>query len=108
MQTDIETIKINGIDYVRADQVKDGKPNGNRAVIVVDRGWIFAGDVERTDDRIYLTRSVWVFKWSSIGFSAVIDNPKSDEVDIRKIDDLDIPESSEIFCIPVSDNWGLE
>lgn len=107
MQTDIETIKINGIDYVRADQAKI-KPNGNRAVVVVDRGWIFAGDIERENGRIYLTRAVWLFKWSSIGFSAVIDAPESGNVDIRKIDDVDIPESSEIFCIPVSDNWGLE
>lgn len=108
MKTDIETIKINGVDYVRADQVKVEKPNGNRAVIVVDRGWIFAGDVERKNGRILLTRAVWLFKWTSIGFSKVIKNPESGNVDIRKIDDVDIPESSEIFCIPVNDGWGMK
>lgn len=33
----IETIKINEVEYVREDQIA-AKPNGNRAIIVVDRG----------------------------------------------------------------------
>lgn len=34
------TITVNGVEYIRADSVPAVKPNGNRAVIVVDRGWI--------------------------------------------------------------------
>ena len=79
----------------------------NRAVIVVDRGWIFAGDVTRKDGRIYLSRAVWVFKWDSVGFAAVIDDPKKAKADIRPIADVDIPEGAEIFCVPVSEDWGL-
>lgn len=42
----IGVIKIDDIEYVRSDSVS--KPIiGNRAIIVVDRGWIFAGDVLR-------------------------------------------------------------
>lgn len=48
------TIEINGVTYVRADT----KPTGNRAVVVVDRGWVFAGDVERKDGFIYLSRAL--------------------------------------------------
>jgi hypothetical protein len=29
------------------------------------------------------------------------------KADLRKITDVDIPESAEIFCVPVSDEWGL-
>ena len=46
------TITVNGVEYIRADSVPAAKPNGNRAVVVVDRGWIFAGDVTREDGRI--------------------------------------------------------
>ena len=108
MKTDIETMKINGVEYVRADQVKTEKPSGNRAVVVVDRGWIFAGDIERKNGRIYLTRAVWLFKWSSIGFSKAIEEPNDRNLDLRKIADVDFPEASEIFCIPVNDEWGLK
>ncbi len=93
-------VTINGIDYAPVNGVK-----GKRAVIVVDRGWIFAGDVTRENGRIYLSNAVWVFKWSGCGFAKVIEDAVN--ADIRKIADVDIPEGAEIFCVPVPDGWGL-
>jgi len=94
-----DRLVINGIEY--APCITTGKRN----VVVVDKGWIFAGDVTRENGRIYLSRAVWVFRWESCGFSKVIEDPK--RADIREIADVDIPEGSEIFCIPVPDNWGF-
>jgi hypothetical protein len=96
----MENLIINGIEYAPVNRVK-----GSRAVIVVDRGWIFAGDVTRSNGRIYLSNAVWVFKWSNVGFAKVIEDTKN--ADIRKISDVDIPEGAEIFCVPVPDGWGL-
>lgn len=97
-------IEIDGVAYVR----ETPPPKGKRAVVVVDRGWIFAGDVEDRDGRVYLTRAVWVFKWSSIGFAAVVENPKQKGVDIRPLTtSVDIPAGAEVFRLPVSDDWGL-
>ncbi len=96
----MDTVTINGIDYAPVNRAK-----GKRAVIVVDRGWIFAGDVTRQNGRIYLSNAVWVFKWNSVGFAKVIEDAKN--ADIRKIADVDIPEGAEIFCVPVPDGWGL-
>jgi hypothetical protein len=91
---------INGIEYSPVCRTK-----GNRNVVVVDKGWIFAGDVTRKNGRIYLSHAVWVFRWESCGFSKVIEDQK--QADIREIADVDIPKGSEIFCIPVTDDWGL-
>lgn len=109
MKTDIQTIQINGVDYVRADQIPQAAaPNGKRAVVVVDRGWIFAGDVTEENGRIYLDRAVWVFRWESIGFAAVVENPKQRGVDIRKLSTrVDIPKDAEVFRMPVGDSWGI-
>lgn len=96
--TDIVT--INGIEYT---PVK--KANSNRAIIVVDRGWIFAGDVTRENGRIKLTNALHVFKWESVGFAGMIEN--TEKADLRKITDVDIPEAAEIFCVPVPNDWGL-
>jgi len=104
MNIQAETVTINGIDYIRADQAQV-KPNGNRAIIVVDRGWIFAGDVTRENGRIKLSRALHVFKWESVGFAGMVENTK--KADLRKIADVDIPEDAEIFCVPVSESWGL-
>jgi hypothetical protein len=78
---------------------------GNRAVIVVDRGWIFAGDVVRENGRIKLSRALHVFKWESVGFAGMLENTTT--ADLRQIADVDIPEGSEIFCVPVHESWGL-
>lgn len=98
----IGSIVVNGIEYVPAAAAK---PSGTRAVIVVDRGWIFAGDVTRENGRIRLSRAVWLFAWESIGFAKVIETERAD---IRPITDVDMPEGAEIFCVPVHDNWGLK
>ena len=97
-----DTITINGVEYVRADSVPTAKPNGNRAVVVVDRGWIFAGDVTRENGRIRLSRALHVFKWESIGFAKMVETVNAD---LRPIADVDIPEGAEIFCVPVPDSW---
>ena len=100
----MDKITVNGIEYVPASQVKQ-QPSGTRAVVVVDRGWIFAGDVKRENGRIHLSRAVWVFKWQSIGFATMVETANAD---IRPISDVDMPEGAEIFCVPVHDQWGIK
>jgi len=100
----MENVVINGIEY---EPVKN-RPAGTRAVVVVDRGWIFAGDVTRENGRIRLDRAVWLFRWESVGFDGVIADPKSENVDIRPMPNgVDLPEGAEIFLVPVDDSWGL-
>jgi hypothetical protein len=83
------------------------KQNGTRAVVVVDRGWIFAGDVTRENGRIRLANALHVFKWEINGFAGLIADPKKSKADLRAILDVDIPEGAEIFSVPVQDRWGL-
>ena len=99
----VNTISINGVEYAPVN----AQPKGSRAVVVVDRGWIFAGHVTRKDGRILISRALHVFKWESIGFAGMVDNPKKAKADLRRMADVDIPEGSEIFCVPVPDDWGL-
>jgi hypothetical protein len=101
----LNVLTVNGVDYA---PVSDVIPTGNRAVVVVDRGWIFAGDVARENGRIRLSRAVWVFRWESVGFDGVIANPQSSKVTIKPMPNgVDLPAGAEIFCVPVSDDWGL-
>lgn len=97
-----KTITIDGVEYAPI------QPNGNRAVVVVDRGWIFAGDVAEANGRITLSRVVWVFRWESIGFDGVIADPKSNKVTLKPIaQNVDLPADTELFRVPVADDWGL-
>jgi len=103
----MSTITLNGIEYM---PVAEAAPRitGNRAVVVVDRGWIFAGDVTRENGRIRLDRAVWIFRWESIGFDGVIANPKHKSATIKPMPNgVEIPSGAEVFCVPVADDWGL-
>ena len=97
-------IVVNGERYAKVGPVQ----TGTRAVVVVDRGWVFAGDVTEKDGRIFLDRAVWVFRWESVGFAAVVADPVKSKADIRKMSTrVDLPSESELFRLPVSDTWGL-
>lgn len=98
-----DSITVNGVEYVPASS----KPSGNRAIVVVDKGWIFAGDMTRKDGRILLENALHVFKWEALGFAGMVDDPKKAKADLRKVADVDIPAGAEIFCVPVPSNWGL-
>jgi hypothetical protein len=105
--TTLKTITLDGVDYVRADTVTALPIPGKRAVIVVDRGWIVAGDVTEENGRIKLSRALHVFKFDSVGFGGMIRNPKV-STDLRPLPNgFDIPVSSEIFRVWVDDSWGL-
>jgi hypothetical protein len=100
----MKKIVVDGVSFVAESDL----PKGNRAVVVVDRGWIFAGDMVRENGRIKLTRAVHVFRWESIGFVGMIDNPKSNKVTLKALNNpVDIPEGAEVFTVPVEESWGL-
>ena len=98
-----KTVIVDGVEYVEKVSFF-----GNRCVVVVDRGWIFAGDATRENGRIRLDRAVHVFRWESIGFDGMLANPKSSKVTLKALSQsVDIPNSAEVFSIPVGDEWGL-
>lgn len=80
-----------------------------RVILVVDRGWIFAGDQSLTDDGyIRLENAIHVFRWESIGFAAMVKDWKNSKVDLRPVDDVEVPRDSVIFRIPVPPLWGIK
>lgn len=97
----MKSITVGGVEYTPVRR-------GNRAVVVVDRGWIFAGDVHEENGRIRLSRAVWVFRWESIGFDGVLNDPKSTKATIKPLNhEPDFPADAEIARFAVDDNWGL-
>ena len=104
----LSTIQINGITYAPVGS-QTTVPTGNRAVVIIDRGWIFAGDVE-TDEvtkDLVIHNAIHVFRWESIGFTGVLANPKDSKVTLKKSPyPVRVPSGSVIFTVPVDDNWG--
>lgn len=86
-----------------------------RVILVLDAGWVFAGDQSLTSDGyIRLSRAVHVFAWTNIGFAGIVANWKSTDpssgepvVDLRPMADIEAPPSTVLFRITVPDDWGL-
>lgn len=80
-----------------------------RCILVVDRGWIFAGDpCVSGDGYVRLKNAVHVFRWESIGFAAMIRDWKSAKVDLRPVVDVEVPANSIVFRVPVEPGWGVK
>jgi hypothetical protein len=114
---DIDSLTVGELKQISA--LAQGLNGGNckpaktleakRVVLVVDRGWIFAGDQSLTSDGyIKLTNAVHVFSWSELGFSKMVEDWKSKKVDLRKVNDVEIPVDAVIFRIPVGSDWGIK
>jgi len=105
METTIDTITVNGKTYYSV--APEAKQTGPRHVVVVDRGWIFAGDLTEANGKITLTNAVQVWRWESVGFDGMLAN--TSRAVIKKMPtDVIIPCDSEIFRCPVAANWGIK
>jgi hypothetical protein len=111
LSADLNTIQVNGVEYVRKDSVSSASvPTGNREVVVIDRGWIFAGDVVRDEATGDLTiyNAIHVFRWEEIGYTGVLENPASKKVTLKTCAyPVKVPAGSVIFTNPVSADWAI-
>lgn len=103
-----DRIQINSVEYVRADAMP-APATGTRVVLVVDRGYIYAGDLSQTSDGYWrLDRAVHVRRWEAIGWDGLLADPKSTRVTIKPLAmPVEVPQNSVISRHPVPDNWGL-
>lgn len=84
-------------------------PPAGRYILVVDRGWIFAGDLTVTVDGAFrLDNAVHVFRWESMGFAKMVDDWKSTKVDLRPVASVEVPKDAVVFRVPVPAGWGLK
>jgi hypothetical protein len=105
----LQSIEVNGVVYVPADSSAT-IPSGDRHVVVIDRGWIVAGNVTKDDvtQELIVSNAIHVFRWESIGFSGVLENPKSSKVTLKTLPyPVKVPQGSVIFTIPVPQDWGV-
>ena len=99
-----EAVSINGVEYVP----KSEPAPGTRAVVVVDRGWVFAGDVASMNGHVRLDRAVLVRRWSGVGFSGMVADPGSEHVTLERMPcPVIVAEGMILFTVPVWDGWGL-
>jgi hypothetical protein len=82
---------------------------GDRYIVVIDRGWIFAGELSCPENDIYtLTNCVNVRKWEKGGFGALSRGAKTAGATLDETAPLKFHRSAMIFCVPIVEGWENE
>jgi hypothetical protein len=107
--TPCEFLEINGVRWVPETAAGPAAlPAGDRAVFVIDRGFIYAGDWSLVDGQYTLTNAVNLRRYESIGLEGVLADPKSSKATIVAMPyPVIVPAGSVLFLIPVPKGWGL-
>lgn len=100
-------ITINGTRYVREDTIP-APPLGNRAVVIADRGFIYAGNLTRQDDgSILLTNAVNVRSWKKGGIGGLLSDPAEAGAQLDPVAyPVEFPSGTVLQIVAVPDTWG--
>lgn len=80
---------------------------GDRHIVVLDRGWIFCGNLTRTEDGVNtLTNVVNIRKWVRNGFGGLTTDPKAAGMECDECAAIRFRDSALMFAVPVPENWN--
>jgi hypothetical protein len=101
-----ETITIDDVKYIRADSVE--KCDGDIKIVIADRGFVYIGNVEETDDFVKLKNSSNIRVWGTTkGIGELVGGPLSG-TKLDKVGSLRIPNRAVISIIDVEQaKWKL-
>lgn len=103
MDTTVETISINGIEYVKKG-AETPQVIGSKRIIVADRGWVFVGDCEDHDDGSVTIRNAQnIRNWGTTrGLGELVNGPI---VGKTKADQYGVVRCIPIVQISVINGW---
>lgn len=65
MQQNINEIEINGVKYVPKDSVQRVEHTGDIKIVVLQRGWVYIGRLERNDNDCKLHSAYCIRTWGT-------------------------------------------
>ena len=65
MDTKLETLSINGVEYVPKSGTKQEEFKGDIKIVILQRGWIMVGRFERNGSDCKLHNSYTIRKWGT-------------------------------------------
>lgn len=70
----ITTLTINNVEYIRKDAVT--ATDGDIKIVVLDRGFVYVGTVEVTDDFVIITNAKNIRQWGTTkGLGELVSGP---------------------------------
>lgn len=103
--SELKIMSINDIDYIRADSV-NVRPT-KKQIVVLQRGWVVIGDVEKTEAEINISNCSVIRVWgTSKGLGEIADGGKTSETILDPSPDIIVhPLSVVLFMNVNQSNW---
>lgn len=82
MNSEINEIKVNGVDYVRKDSVTEKVYSGDVKIVILQRGWVYVGRYKQNENMMCeLNSSYCIRKWGTTkGLPELKDGPTKDTI----------------------------
>jgi len=82
--------------------------HGDRHICVLDRGWIFVGNLTREDNVCTISNPINVRRWQG-GFGKITEGAKTAQAVLDKCESVIRFDASAIkFVVPISETWDNE
>ena len=110
VQERIETISINGIDYVRADQLPDPSACiGDIKIAVLDRGFVYVGNIDESEKDFIIIRNAHNIRvWGTTKGLGELVNGATKDTKLDKFGTVRVPLRALISLIDViQTSWKL-
>lgn len=99
----MDTININGEEYVKASDVAQEEwEDCDHVCVIADRGWIFEGYRDLAEPGFKLNRAHVVRRWNNgLGIGAIAKREHKDDYTLDELGRVDILERAVIAIIPL-------
>lgn len=103
--TEPKTMQINDIEYVRKDAVDFAETK--KQIIVLQRGWVVVGDVEKTEQEIKITNCSIIRVWgTSKGLGELAENGATSKTKLDPCPSIVVHPLSVVLYMNVNEsNW---
>lgn len=100
-----KTIQIDNIQYVRADSVSVAATK--KQIVVLQRGWVVVGDVEKTPDEVKISNASVIRRWGTTqGLGELADKGVTSKTVLDKCSDVIVHPLSVVLYMNVNPkNW---
>ena len=104
--TEPKTMQINNVEYIRKDEA-DFKPT-KKQIVVLQRGWVVVGDVEKTDLEVNIKNCSVIRIWgTSNGLGEIAENGPLPKTKLDKCPDISVHPLSVVMFMNVNESkWS--
>ncbi len=101
-----KTMQINDVEYVRKDSIQ--LPPTKKQIVVLQRGWVVVGDVEKKDSEVVISNASVIRVWgTSKGLGELAENGASDKTKLDPCPQLSVHPLSIVFLMNVNEaSWS--